>query len=75
MAFGGGPARAPKRARHLPFHAFGIGDAHGIQAVLCAQLVHQVGSCHAHAVDAPSRVATGQQLVKHHGLVGAVESA
>ena len=73
FALAGGHIHAPQCPRHLPAQALSVGHAHGIQAVLRTQCVHQIGPRHAHTVDAPARVASGQQCVKHHGLVGPVK--
>ena len=75
LAFGGGHAGLPQRARHVPFNAIGTGNPHGIQAVLRAQFVDQTRLSHTHAMNAPAHIAFAQQLIEHHGLVRTVKRA
>ena len=75
LAFGGGHAGLPQRARHVPFNAIGTGNPHGILAVLRAQFVDQTWLSHTHAMNAPAYIAFAQQLIEHHGLVRTVKRA
>ena len=75
LAFDGGHAGLPQRARHVPFNAIGACNAHGVQAVLRAQFIDQASLGHAHAMNAPAHIAFAQQLIEHHGLVRTVKRA